>query len=181
MGQGRKRKYTNDDIVKAVKESEALRQVLPRLGLKHGGGNFSNLKKWIEKLNIDTSHFHGKGWRRGCKNPIVEPIPLEKILIKNSTYKNLRRLKIRLIRAGIFEEKCYNCGNTIWMGKPIPLELEHTDGDKRNNSIENIKLLCPNCHAQTKFYRGKNIKSYRLKMIQREGAGVGIQAGLKNR
>lgn len=52
--------------------------------------------------------------------------------------------------------QCENCKNTEWLCEPIPLELEHCDGDNWNNVKENLLLLCPNCHAKTKFYRGKN-------------------------
>lgn len=51
---------------------------------------------------------------------------------------------------------CEDCGNCDWMSKPIPLELEHIDGNNRNNQKDNLKLLCPNCHAFTEFYRGRN-------------------------
>jgi predicted HNH restriction endonuclease len=49
------------------------------------------------------------------------------------------------------------------LGNPIPLELHHIDGDKTNNTLENFQLLCPNCHALTDSYRGKNVKKKRNK------------------
>jgi hypothetical protein len=52
--------------------------------------------------------------------------------------------------------KCYICNNTEWNGKPIPLELEHIDGDSDNNKESNLQLICPNCHAQTPTYKGAN-------------------------
>jgi len=54
--------------------------------------------------------------------------------------------------------KCESCSNTEWLGDPIPLELEHIDGNNKNQVKENLLLLCPNCHAKTSTYRGKNIK-----------------------
>ncbi len=68
-------------------------------------------------------------------------------------------LKTRLIRAGIKGAFCEDCGLAAWSGKPIPLELHHVNGDSTDNRIENIRILCPNCHAQTPTYRGKNIGS----------------------
>jgi hypothetical protein len=62
-------------------------------------------------------------------------------------------LKNKLIRGGYFERRCYGCGLAEWMGKPIPLELEHIDGVRTNQEISNLTILCPNCHAQTPTYR----------------------------
>lgn len=82
---------------------------------------------------------------------------LKSILVENSTYRSgTHKLKKRLIREKYFEHKCYCCGNTEWMGKIIPLELEHINGINTDHSLINLTLLCPNCHAQTSTYRGKN-------------------------
>ena len=60
----------------------------------------------------------------------------------------------------IFEPECATCGNTTWQGCPVPLELEHRNGNRYDNRIENLELLCPNCHALTPTYRGRNIGGY---------------------
>lgn len=52
--------------------------------------------------------------------------------------------------------KCESCDNSEWMGEPITLELEHSDGNYMNNNIDNLKLLCPNCHSMTPTFKGKN-------------------------
>ena len=67
------------------------------------------------------------------------------------------KLKNMLLRDGVFQPVCSSCNSAEWLGKPIPLELEHIDGNCRNNTLENLTLLCPNCHAFTSTYRGKNI------------------------
>jgi len=78
-------------------------------------------------------------------------------LIKNSKYKGgTDRLKKRLLREKIFEHKCYDCGITTWKNCVAPIELEHKNGDRFDNRIENLTLLCPNCHTFTTTYRGKN-------------------------
>lgn len=159
-----RRKYTDEELINAVKESKAIRQVLTKLNLREAGGNYFFVAKRIKELKIDISHFHGRGWRKGTGKPFKDPIPLKDILVKNSTYTNINRLRKRLIDEGVFEAKCYNCKNTEWLGIPISLELEHKDGDRTNHSRENLTILCPNCHAQTKFYRAKNMKSYRDKV-----------------
>ena len=66
------------------------------------------------------------------------------------------KLRRKLLEEGYKEYKCECCGNTEWMGHPIPLEVHHKDGDRNNNTLENFELLCPNCHAFTDSYRGKN-------------------------
>ena len=79
-------------------------------------------------------------------------------MIKNSTYTSSHRLKNRLFEEGYAEKKCYKCGITEWDGQPTPLDLHHLNGIRTDNRIENLMILCPNCHAQTKNYCAKNIK-----------------------
>ena len=63
--------------------------------------------------------------------------------------------------------QCWTCKQSEWMGEPIPVELDHVDGNSDNNSEGNLRILCPNCHAQTPTYKGAN-KSKLLKMTKRE-------------
>ena len=65
------------------------------------------------------------------------------------------KLKIRLINEGKLEEKCDNCGLDAWLQNDVPLELDHVNGDHNDNRLRNLRLLCPNCHAQTENYRVK--------------------------
>lgn len=71
------------------------------------------------------------------------------------------RLKYRLLEEGYKEWMCENCRNIEWMGEKIPLELHHKDGVKDNNSLDNIELICPNCHSFTNTYRGKNTTKHK--------------------
>jgi hypothetical protein len=77
--------------------------------------------------------------------------------------------------------RCENCNLESWLGEPIPLELEHCDGDNKNNQKENLLLLCPNCHARTKFYRGKNIPNQGKMKVPDEKIVEQIEKGLNNR
>ena len=83
-------------------------------------------------------------------------IPLIDILNGKYAHYNCFRLHKRLIEEKIFQAKCYNCRLELWLGNPIPLELEHIDGNPHNHNLNNLTLLCPNCHALTPTYRGKN-------------------------
>lgn len=108
-------------------------------------------KKW----DIDCSHFTGQGHLKGKSCTWTLKIPLNKILINGSTYSS-NSLRLRLLKENIFPRKCNGCQGIKWQGQDIPLELEHKNGDHFDNRIENLELLCPNCHALTPTYRGRN-------------------------
>ena len=82
---------------------------------------------------------------------------LKKFTEENKRLPNTHQAKLVLIRIGLLENKCSCCQNSgIWLEKPLSLHLDHIDGNPRNNVIENLRLLCPNCHSQTDTYCGKN-------------------------
>ena len=148
--------YTDDEFKEAIKNSFSIAEVCRNLGIKAVGGNYSTVKNKIAKLNLDTSHFTGKAWNQGLRYKILVPAkPLEEVLQKNSPYQSYRLLK-RLVKEGIKEHKCECCNNIEWLGQQIKLELHHINGDHNDNRLENLQLLCPNCHAYTDNYRGKN-------------------------
>ena len=129
------------------------------LGIAPRGGNYKTIKSAIKRLNLDCSHFLGQGANCGPnRKGGSQPIPLSKILIENSTFTNSNHLRKRLLKENVFEHKCYKCLNIKWMETSIPLELEHINGINTDNRLNNLTLLCPNCHALTNTYRGKNIK-----------------------
>lgn len=83
----------------------------------------------------------------------------ETLAKKSEKYYPKSHLKDRLIKNGIKENKCECCGNTgVWMGQKLILQLHHKDGNHKNNAIENLQILCPNCHSQTDNYCNKNRK-----------------------
>ena len=117
------------------------RHLLKNMGLAPYGGNYKTLNSALKKFNIDTSHFTGKGWRKGHQFDSKRSIPLVDILVKNSSYTNSSCLRKRLLKEKIFDRKCYGCENTEWQNKPIPLELEHKNGNNRDHRIKNLTLL----------------------------------------
>lgn len=152
-----KRSWTDEQLVNATKVSNSHAGVLKELGLTPSGGNYKVIKKTISDLKIDISHFTGQGWNKGGKFQPKPAQPLSEILIKNSSYTSSYKLKNRILKEELKDHKCENCGNMEWMGRKIPLELHHINGDHSDNRLENLQLLCPNCHALTDNYRGKNI------------------------
>jgi hypothetical protein len=138
-----------------VSTSRSLAQVLAKLQLRPGG-NQSRLKRRIQGLHIDSSHFLGQGWRLSDRRPPIPAAPLEEVLVRGrlTQTSDLRR---RLVQEGLKEARCEVCGLDTWNGDPIPLELDHVNGVRDDNRLANLRLICPNCHAQTPTYRGRNI------------------------
>ena len=128
------------------------------LGIKPSGGNYKLMHNAINEYNIDISHFRGQGWNTGLTFKPTKPKDINEILVKGSTFQSYK-LKLRLFQDKLKEKKCECCGRTEWLGKDIPLEIHHINGDNRDNRLENLSILCPNCHALTDSYRGRNNKS----------------------
>lgn len=143
-------------MVSAVAQSRSVAQVLDLLGLRPAGGNYKTVQLRITQLGLDSSHFTRQAWNRGMKFGARPVRQLSEVLIVGSTYQSFK-LRQRLVFEGLKEAQCEECLATTWNGRPVPLELEHVNGRNDDNRLENLKLLCPNCHAQTPTYRGKNI------------------------
>lgn len=158
--------YTKDWLEELCKDSYSYAEVLRKAGRKQGGGTQATLRKKIKEFGIDTSHFTGQRWQNS-PNQIDnhenrEKYSLEEVFIKNSpvTQKVLRGY---VERHNLIPYKCQNCGcDGHWQNGVIALEIDHIDGDNTNNEISNLRYLCPNCHALTDTYRGKNIKLKKL-------------------
>ena len=147
----RRTPYRDDALARAVACSSTLRQVIERLGLVPAGGNYATVKRHIARLGLSTSHFTRP------RSVAPRPATPTAILLSSSSAVQSYKLKRRLLREGLLEARCATCGGTRWQDQPMPLELHHRDGDRRNNVLDNLALLCPNCHALTDSYKGRNI------------------------
>lgn len=131
-----------------------------RLGIRPGGRAHHAVRRRIDELGLSTEHMTGQGWARGLHNPGGRARePLDRLLVRGR-HVQTARLRQRMIDEGVFAHRCAACGRTTWQGQPIPLELDHINGDRRDNRKDNLRLLCPNCHARTETYRGRNIGRY---------------------
>lgn len=152
------RSWTEKTLRDAVKKSTSVRQVLFKLNLRLAGGNYSQVKKYLEKYKINTVHFTGRGWSKG-KTGIGKPrTKLEDILKKDNYFQSFK-LKKRLFAAKLKPKHCEECGwKKVSDDGRLPLELDHINGDSTDNRLENLRVLCPNCHSLKPTHRGRNIK-----------------------
>ena len=132
--------------------------MLAKLGLQTTGANYKTIYAYVKKLALSTNHFKGQGHLKGTAHNWAPKQSFEEILIVNSLYTNTDRLKKRLIREKLLENKCSICEITTWQNAPIVLQLDHKNGKNTDHRIENLQLLCPNCHSQTPTFAGRNRK-----------------------
>ena len=139
-------KRSEDEIIEAIDNSDSMSQAADSLGLA-----FSTFKRYATKLGlydplVDRS---GKGTYK-VKKQLSD-------VFSGKVHMVTHQLKTRLIREGYLEYKCNECGINEWNGNRLGLELDHISGVRSDNSLENLRLLCPNCHSQTHTFRGRNI------------------------
>lgn len=137
-------------FIKVCNTASSMAQASQILGL-----HFNTFKKYAIKFGCYKPNQGGKGVKG---EPSTSAYNLQDILNgKHPEYQSFK-LKNRLIKEGIKENKCECCGISEWNGKSLNLELHHIDGNSHNHLLDNLQLLCPNCHSQTDNFRSKNIK-----------------------
>lgn len=142
----------------AVSNHYSYRAVIRAVGLIPAGGNYAQVQRRINQLKLDTSHFKGMGWNKGVSyHTSVRPV-LKDLLVKHREVQSYK-LKARLFEEKLKKPMCELCG---WSQKAldgrIPVELDHINGDRFDNRLENLRILCPNCHSLQATHRGKNKK-----------------------
>ena len=142
-------KYDENIVRQVVANSLSFRQALVALGKAPVGGNSNHLRSLCEKWNIDTSHMTGQAHNRG-KTSNKKKDPTTRLVMRT---KPEGRQKTIYLREGLKslgrKEECEDCGITdVWNEKPIKLEIDHKDGQFWNDTADNLRFLCPNCHSQ---------------------------------
>lgn len=144
------KQFSEEQFNLFVKESKSYRELGEKLGYCiNAGGSMTSLKNAVEFYNSDISHFLGRGWNK--ENYDYRSFENGTIKTSGETTSNpLIALRGR---------KCEECGIEVWNEQPINLEVHHINGNRLNNELKNLRLLCPNCHSYTSTFRGKNINA----------------------
>ena len=154
-------RFTRQEIEQFTKESRSYAQLAEKCGYSgQAGSSISIIKEMIDSLNLNVNHFKGQGWGKGMSYNNSQYMSFEEYIHSPSAQTN--KIRKKLLREGLKEHKCECCNNSSWNGVQIPLEVHHKDGNKKNNNLENLQLLCPNCHALTDTYRGRNTAKCKL-------------------
>ncbi len=159
------REYTDEDVIKNAQEVKSLAGLLKSLDLRCAGGNYAHMKKTLQRLGVDCDHWTGQAWNK------------EQRLKDWKNYATVTHLKPHLIKER--GHKCERCGLEEWLEEPIPLEIDHIDGDRTNNEKENLKLLCCNCHGLTPTWRGRN--NEKKEVIQRYCSKCNIEISISSK
>lgn len=140
-----------EDIKRAISMSHNYSEALRILNIPVRGGNLDTLKSKVKIHNIDVSHFTGRNY---AHNKISNAYISVADYLGTGKYIHSTKLRNKLIIEGYKENKCECCGITEWNGNPINMQLHHINGNHLDNRLDNLQMLCPNCHSQTDNYCG---------------------------
>jgi Zn finger protein HypA/HybF involved in hydrogenase expression len=143
------KKYTKEQLESAMNGAHSMAEIVRRLGLNKSSGTYNKVQKMLDHYDIKISYI------KRARN--TKKYLLEEIFCKNSTYDRTT-LRNRIIKEGILEYKCQMCKISNWNDKALSLQLDHINGIRNDNRLENLQFLCPNCHSQCETWGSKNRK-----------------------
>lgn len=150
------RKYTREEFIKAWETSSSILQVAKKLGRNKSGAGYTFIKKAAYELGLNGDHMKTWGLNTTNNRNAASATPFKEILVERSSYTNTSLLKKRLINAGLLKNVCAICEAAEHNGQPVPLQMDHINGKKMDHRLENLRLICPNCHSLTPTYKGRN-------------------------
>lgn len=144
-----------NELEQALEETGSLSGTLKKFGVFHYGNNQKTLKSVLEMHGIDYSAVIKS---KGRSKIIHSQVPLEEVLVVKSSYSR-SSLKKRLFKNGLLKEECYICGiGPVWNNRKLSLQIDHINGVPDDNRLENLRILCPNCHSQTDTFTSRKLK-----------------------
>lgn len=175
--------FSHTAWVKAVKRGDLIAQ--PRPWAERGPCSFADRRRIYDWASVQTYYDEGHSfrecqvkfgfcnasWHKACKRGEIRTRPLGMSILE-LTKRGISRynVKMRLLRAGLLKNECSDCGLTEWCGKRLSMHIDHINGIHNDHRLENLRMLCPNCHSQTDTYGGKNRRRGRRLQDHREAA-----------
>lgn len=149
------RTWSDEQLVEAVANSLTYREVCENLGVSTKGSSCDNIAKHVERIGLNVGHFNcmtGEPrvkihWSKMDNDELFSVNEADRSTIRNA-----------LLKRDLITYQCQICGLVDWQGTKLSLQLDHINGHSNDNRLENLRFLCPNCHAQTSTYGGKNLK-----------------------
>jgi len=151
------KKWTDNDLIEAVKESNTFAEVIRKLKLSNYGANSRTIKKYIAKLSLSAAHFLTRGEQLKIARSKIKTLTIDQIFSINQVDR--KHVKNTILENNLVAYECANCHITSWQGQELSLHLDHINGINNDNRLENLRFLCPNCHSLTDSYCGKNLKT----------------------
>ncbi|MFD2620313.1 HNH endonuclease signature motif containing protein [Streptomyces chumphonensis] len=162
----------------AVAEHTSVAAVVRALGLPQTDANWRRVRRLITRAGWDTSHFRRRPRARTSASPAARARPEDVLRVTPATSSRTHRSRLRraLDALGV-AYACGRCGNGgSWLGEPLTLHIDHVNGDWHDNRRENLRYLCPNCHALTATWCGRNRSTGRVAVVRSRAPGPGVAA-----
>jgi hypothetical protein len=151
--------FSHEEILDIINNSYSAAEAARKLGFEGKSGSTTRLRKYLNNLNIDFSHWTGQLWSKGktilTDQRVCKKIKLEEMFVENSLAPRTH-IRSLVLKNNLLEYKCNICNMLpIWNEKKLTLQLDHINGIRNDHRLENLRWLCPNCHSQTETFCGK--------------------------